>query len=91
MTSAATEPRTQPVSEEEPAEPGESTERVDFRTGPLMFVAVLFMLAVLALVQFVSLTAGLIIGIPLLVGCLALVIRSAMRVMGPEDESYPGR
>lgn len=89
--SAATEPRMRFTTDDAPAGLGELTETAAFSTGTLMFLMILFMLVVLAVVQFVSLTAGLIIGVPLLVGCLALVIRSAMSVIGPEDASYPSR
>ncbi len=67
-------------------------EETSWPTGPLVLVLVLSMLCVLALMQHVtSLAVGLIFAVPVLVFWLWLVIRSTMRVIGPEDEIYPDR
>jgi hypothetical protein len=67
-------------------------EETSWPTGPLVLVLVLSMLCVLALMQHVSsLAVGLIFAVPVLVFWLWLVIRSTMRVIGPEEDIYPDR
>jgi Zn-dependent protease with chaperone function len=67
-------------------------ESTQWPTGPLVLVLVLSMMCMLALMRGVSsLVVGLVFAVPMLVFCLWLVIRSTMRLIGSEEDSYPGR